>query len=94
MHSLFYMHMPSLMQIGIFVVGVLFGCFVNQFFADSRLHTMTRVHWKLWREEERNRQRMEEEVASMRTALWSQNLPQREERLAASVDASRTATHQ
>jgi hypothetical protein len=93
MHPLFYVHMPSLLQIGIFVVGVLFGCFVNQFFADSRLHNMTRAHWKLWREEDRNRQRMEEEVASMRTALWSQNV-QREDRLAAPVDTARTASHQ
>jgi hypothetical protein len=93
-HPLFNVHMPSLVQIGIFVVGVLFGCFVNQFFADSRLHKMTRVHWKLWREEERNRQRLEEEVASMRQALWYQSITEREHRLASSVDTARAATHQ
>jgi hypothetical protein len=83
MHQLFPVHMPSLPQIGIFVTGILFGCLVNQLFADHRLHKMTQIHWKLWQKEERNRQRLEEEIVSLRQALWSQALTDVDEHPAA-----------
>ena len=73
MHPSFLAHVPWPTWIGIFVFGFLLGCFVNQFFADKRLHKLTHVHWKLWREEERNRQRMAGEIAYMREALWAQD---------------------
>jgi hypothetical protein len=73
MHPSFLAHVPWLAWIGTFVIGFLLGCFVNQFFADQRIHKLTHVHWKLWREEERKRQRMANEIAYLREALWAQD---------------------
>jgi hypothetical protein len=80
MHLSFLVNAPWLLWLGIFVIGFLLGCFVNQFVADQRLHKLTHVHWKLWREEEQRRQRTADEIAYMREALWYQDKREREDR--------------